>query len=66
MVDQAQVTEGKIQFRIEGGTQFYDAEILFKSPETDLDICVLQPVDLTEDVPALKLVMSRQSESNMF
>ena len=43
VVDAAQITDGKVQFRIEGQKQFYDAEILFESSETDLDICVLSP-----------------------
>ena len=66
VVNQAQVTDGKVQFRIEGKKQFYDAETIFKSPETDLDICVLQPIDFEKEVPPLKLVMSRQSEGNTF
>ena len=64
VVDAAQITDGKVQFRIEGKKPFFNAEILFKSPETELDICVLHPINLNEDVPALKLVMSRQSGGN--
>ena len=66
VVDAAQVIDGKVQFRIEGVKQFYDAEILFKSLETELDICVLKPIDFDEDVPVLTLVMSRQSGGNKF
>jgi len=66
VVDQAQITDGKLQFRIEGKNQFHDAEILYRSPETELDICVLQPIGLDEEVPTLPLVMSRQSGGNKF
>jgi Trypsin-like peptidase domain len=64
VVDAAQIIDGRVQIRIEGAKQFYDAKILFKSPEAELDICVLHPIDLDEDVPTLKLVMSRQSGGN--
>ncbi len=66
VVDAAQVTDGKIQFRIEGQKQFYDAEIIFKSLQSELDISILKPVNLAENVPALPLVMSRQCDGHSF
>jgi hypothetical protein len=66
VVDAAQITDGKAQFRVEGKRQFYDAEIVFRNPETELDICVLQSIGLEEEIPPLPLFMSRQSGGNTF
>lgn len=66
VVDAAQVTDGKVQFRIEEQKQFYDAKVAFKSPESAQDICVLKPVNLTGDIPLLSLVVSRQSHGHKF
>ncbi len=66
VIDGAQQTGNRVQFRIEGRPQFYEAEIAFASPVIELDICVLEPVNLPADVPALPLMRSGESKGHAF
>ncbi|MFZ5920131.1 MAG: S1 family peptidase [Chloroflexota bacterium] len=66
VVDGARQTDDRVQFRVEGRPQFFEAEIAFTSPVIELDICVLEPVALPADVPALALMHSGESKGHAF
>ena len=64
VADAAQITDGRLQFRIEGGGKYYEAEVAARDAAQDL--CVLRPIHLDRDIPALRLAASRQSDGHPF
>jgi hypothetical protein len=66
VIDTAQQTDERVQFRIEGRPQFFEAEIVFTSPVIDLDICILKPANLPADIPTLPLMRSGESKGHPF
>jgi S1-C subfamily serine protease len=66
VIDGAQRVDDRVQFRIEGRPQFFEAEAVFTSPITELDICVLKPAALPADIPALPLMRSGESKGHPF